>query len=118
MAVELAGGQIFVGKELQQPPHLLFKDGFVTPQIGASSEALGYRFFGAWRVGVEDHLCSAAHGEDLLQMVLPACTQWKPRVAVAFKAITLVGTGKGRPGCRGPLLSRLADCQAAGGREP
>ena len=76
-----------MGKELQQPPHLLFKDGFVTPQIGASSEALGYRFFGAWRVGVEDHLCSAAHGEDLLQMVLPACTQWKPRVAVALWAL-------------------------------
>ena len=40
--------------------------------MGASSEVLGYGFFGAWRVGVEAHLCSADHGEDLLQTVLPA----------------------------------------------
>lgn len=84
MTVELAGGQIFAGKELQQPPHLLLKDSVVTPQMGASSGSSGYRFFGAWRVGVEDHLCSAARGEDLLQQVLPAYTQWKPRVAGAL----------------------------------
>ena len=91
---------MYVGKELQQQQNRLFQR---LPYYSLNREAhlmlWGADSLGAWRVGVEDHLCPAAHGEDLLQTVLPAPTQWEPGVAVGLVAITPLGTGKGTPGC-------------------